>query len=87
VKRGIVFIFATVFLDMLGLGIIAPVLPKLLLTLTGDNGARAVAIFGLFRTIFALMQFVCSPLLGFLSDRFGRRAVIVPSNLGLGLES
>jgi hypothetical protein len=50
VKRGIVFIFATVFLDMLGLGIIAPVLPKLLLTLTGDNGARAVAIFGLFRT-------------------------------------
>jgi MFS transporter, DHA1 family, tetracycline resistance protein len=37
--------------------------------------------------VFALMQFVCSPLLGFLSDRFGRRAVIVPSNLGLGLES
>ena len=64
-KRGIVFIFATVFLDMLGLGIIAPVLPKLLLTLTGDNGARAVAIFGLFGTIFALMQFVYSPLLGF----------------------
>jgi DHA1 family tetracycline resistance protein-like MFS transporter len=86
VNRGIVFIFATVFLDMLGLGIIAPILPKLVLTLTGGDGARAAAIFGIFGTVFALMQFVCSPLLGVLSDRFGRRPVIVLSNLGLGLD-
>jgi len=86
VNRGIVFIFATVLLDMLGLGIIAPVLPKLVLTLSGDDGARAAAIFGIFGTVFALMQFVCSPLLGVLSDRFGRRPVIVLSNLGLGLD-
>ncbi len=85
-NRGIVFIFATVLLDMLGLGIIAPVLPKLVLTLSGDDGARAAAIFGIFGTVFALMQFVCSPLLGVLSDRFGRRPVIVLSNLGLGLD-
>jgi MFS family permease len=45
------------------------------------DGGRAAAIFG---TIFALMQFVCSPLLGFLPDRFGRRAVIILSNLGHG---
>jgi DHA1 family tetracycline resistance protein-like MFS transporter len=86
VNRGIVFIFATVFLDMLGLGIIAPVLPKLVLTFTGGDGARAAAIFGIFGTVFALMQFVCSPLLGVLSDRFGRRPVIVLSNFGLGLD-
>ena len=83
-SRGIVFIFATIFLDTLGLGIIALVLPKLLLELTGDNGARAAAILG---TVFATMQFVCSSWLGVLSDRFGRRPMIVLSNLGLGLES
>jgi MFS transporter, DHA1 family, tetracycline resistance protein len=86
VNRGIAFVFATVFLDMLGLGIIAPVLPKLVLTFTGGDGARAAAIFGIFGTVFALMQFVCSPLLGVLSDRFGRRPVIMLSNLGLGLD-
>jgi DHA1 family tetracycline resistance protein-like MFS transporter len=86
VNRGIIFIFATVFLDMLGLGIIAPVLPRLVLTFTGGDGARAAAIFGIFGTVFALMQFVCSPLLGVLSDRFGRRPVIVLSNFGLGLD-
>lgn len=85
-NRGIVFIFATVFLDMLGLGIIAPVLPKLVLSFTAGDGARAAAIFGIFGTVFALMQFVCSPVLGVLSDRFGRRPVIVLSNFGLGLD-
>jgi DHA1 family tetracycline resistance protein-like MFS transporter len=86
VNRGVVFVFATVVLDMLGLGIIAPVLPKLVLTFTRGDGARAAEIFGIFGTVFALMQFVGSPLLGLLSDRFGRRPVIVLSNLGLGLD-
>lgn len=85
-SRGIVFLFATVFLDMLGLGIIAPVLPKLVLTFTHNDEAQAAAVFGIFATVFALMQFVCSPLLGVISDRFGRRPVIVLSNVGLGLD-
>jgi MFS transporter, DHA1 family, tetracycline resistance protein len=86
VKRGIPFIFATVFLDTLGLGLIAPVLPQLILRLTGGDGARTAAIFGIFSSVFALMQFLCSPLLGVLSDRFGRRPIIVPSSLGLALD-
>lgn len=71
---------------MLGMGLIAPVLPRLILNLTGGDGARTASILGIFGTIFALMQFVCSPLLGVLSDRFGRRPVIVLSNLGLALD-
>jgi len=86
VNPAVAFVFATVFLDMLGFGIVAPVLPKLVLSFTGQDAARAAAIFGVFGTVFALMQFVCSPLLGVLSDRFGRRPVIVLSNFGLGLD-
>lgn len=82
----VAFVFATVFIDMLGFGIVAPVLPRLVLGFTGDDAARAAIIFGIFGTVFALMQFVCSPLLGVVSDRYGRRPVIVLSNLGLGLD-
>ncbi|MDB5027238.1 MAG: Tetracycline-efflux transporter, partial [Candidatus Eremiobacteraeota bacterium] len=85
-SRAVAFVFATVFLDMLAFGIVAPVLPKLVLSFTGEDTARAAAIFGVFGTAFALMQFVCSPLFGVVSDRYGRRPVIVLSNLGLGLD-
>ena len=80
------FIFITVALDMLALGIIVPVLPKLVLAFEGGDSARAAEMYGLFATVFALMQFLCSPVLGALSDRFGRRPVILLSNLGLGLD-
>jgi DHA1 family tetracycline resistance protein-like MFS transporter len=86
VKRGILFVFATVMVDMLGVGLIAPVLPQLLLRLTGNNAARTASVFGVFGATFALMQFLCSPLLGMLSDRFGRKPVLVLSNLGLSLD-
>jgi DHA1 family tetracycline resistance protein-like MFS transporter len=80
------FIFITVLLDMLALGVIVPVLPKLVLAFEGGNTANAAAIFGLFGTVWAGMQFLCAPLLGGISDRFGRRRVILLSTLGLGLD-
>src|ERR1700730_15627152 len=81
-----VFIFITVLLDMLALGMIIPVLPKLVADFLGGDTARAAQIFGLFGTAWALMQFVFSPVQGALSDRFGRRPLILMSNFGLGLD-
>jgi len=85
-KAAVIFIFITVTLDMLALGLIAPVLPKLVLNFLGGNAPNAAKMFGIFGTVFALMQFLFSPMLGVLSDRFGRRPVILLSNLGLGLD-
>ncbi|HXL07499.1 MAG TPA: TCR/Tet family MFS transporter, partial [Gemmatimonadales bacterium] len=80
------FIFGTVLLDMLALGIIAPVFPKLVIELEGGNEASAAGMVGLFGTVWAAMQFVFAPVLGALSDRVGRRPVILLSCLGLGLD-
>lgn len=85
-RAALVFIFITVVLDVLALGMIIPVLPTLVMQFLGGNTPRAAEIYGLFGTIWALMQFVFSPLLGALSDRFGRRPVILVSNFGLGLD-
>src|SRR5436309_265953 len=80
------FIFGTVLLDMLALGIIAPVLPKLVIQLEGGNEATAASLFGVFGTVWAAMQFLFAPVLGALSDRVGRRPVILLSCFGLGLD-
>ncbi len=82
----VVFIFITVVLDMLALGLIVPVLPKLVVEFMAGDTASAARIYGLFGTAWALMQLVFSPLLGALSDRFGRRPVILISLFGLGLD-
>jgi DHA1 family tetracycline resistance protein-like MFS transporter len=80
------FIFATILLDMLSLGVVIPVLPKLVTDFMGGDTESAARVFGVFGTAWALMQFLFSPLQGALSDRFGRRAVILISNLGIGLD-
>src|SRR5580704_6453428 len=80
------FIFITVVLDMLALGMIVPVLPQLVEEFMHGNTAQAAEYVGLFATVWAAMQFVFSPVLGALSDRFGRRPVILLSNFGLGLD-
>jgi DHA1 family tetracycline resistance protein-like MFS transporter len=85
-RAALVFIFVTVTLDVLALGIIIPVLPKLVASFLGNETARAARVYGLFGTTWALMQFFFSPVLGALSDRFGRRRVILISNFGLGLD-
>ena len=65
---------------------IIPVLPRLILNFLGDKMTTAADWNGWFALVFALMQFVFSPVLGVLSDRFGRRPIILMSNLGLGLD-
>lgn len=85
-QAAFVFIFATVLLDMLSLGIVVPVLPKLVVDFMGGDTHGAAEIYGLFGTAWALMQFLFSPMLGVISDRFGRRSVILISNIGVGLD-
>jgi DHA1 family tetracycline resistance protein-like MFS transporter len=85
-KAAFIFIFITVLLDMISFGVIIPVFPQLILHLQGGDMAGAAAVFGIFGTAFAVMQFIFSPVQGALADRFGRRPVILLSNLGLGLD-
>jgi len=82
----IAFIFVTVVLDVLALGIIIPVLPELIESFLGGDTARAAEMFGLFGTVWALMQFLFSPVIGALSDQYGRRRVILISCFGLGVD-
>lgn len=85
-RAALAFIFITIALDMMALGMIIPVLPALIEDFMGGDTAGAAKVYGVFGTVWALMQFFAMPVLGALSDRFGRRPVILLSNLGLGLD-
>ncbi len=85
-RNAALFIFFTVALDMLALGMIAPVLPRLVESLMHGTPSEAARLLGVFGTIFAGMQFVFSPVVGSLSDRWGRRPLVLLSNFGLGFD-
>ena len=85
-RAALAFIFITIVLDMLAVGMIVPVLPKLVESFLGGNTAKAARMYGVFGTVWALMQFVFAPVLGTMSDRFGRRPIVLLSNFGLGLD-
>jgi MFS transporter, DHA1 family, tetracycline resistance protein len=85
-RASVTFILVTVALDVLALGLVIPVLPMLVRDFLGGDTARAATIFGLMSVTWALMQFVFAPILGALSDTYGRRPVLLFSNFGLGLD-
>ena len=85
-KAALAFIFIVVLIDVLAFGVIIPVLPHLVQEFVGGSTEIASYWIGVFGVVFALIQFVSSPIQGALSDRYGRRPVILLSCLGLGLD-
>lgn len=85
-RAAFAFIFVTVALDMVALGIIIPVLPRLIVRFEHGDMAMAATQTGVFAFVWAAMQFVFAPVMGALSDRFGRRPVVLLSNFGLGCD-
>ena len=85
-RPALIFIFITLFLDVLGLSLIIPILPRLIDELTDGGIDNASYMFGALAGIYSLMQFVCAPVIGSLSDRFGRKPVILVSLFGSGID-
>jgi DHA1 family tetracycline resistance protein-like MFS transporter len=85
-KPALGFIFVTLVLIMLGVGIIIPVLPALVTQFNGGNVAEGSGSYGWLMGIFGAMQFLASPILGSLSDRFGRRKVILVALAGTAID-
>ena len=85
-KAGLPFILVTLFLDILGIGLIIPIMPKLLGSFLHGNDEVTARYYGVFAACYAMMQLVFSPILGSLSDRFGRRKVLLLSTFGQGID-
>ncbi len=85
-RPAVAFILITLFLDVFGVGLIIPILPRLIEELSGGNVSSASHTFGFLAALYSLMQFAFAPLLGSLSDRFGRRPIILASLAGSALD-
>ena len=85
-RYALAFIFITMLVDTIGLGIIIPVTPKIIAQLTGEGLSGAARWGGWLMFVFAAMQFLCAPIFGNLSDRFGRRPVLILSLVALGID-
>ena len=85
-RHALAFIAVTLLLDTIGFGLIVPVMPRLLETLTGKPASVAVLDAGWLTFVYASMQFLCAPILGGLSDRFGRRPVLLAAVGALGID-
>lgn len=85
-KNAVAFVFITVLLDVMSFGLIIPVLPTLLQTLTGEGVSRVAVYAGWLAFAYAGMQFLFAPVLGNLSDRFGRRPVLLFAIGALGVD-
>ncbi|MEM8940056.1 MAG: TCR/Tet family MFS transporter [Bacteroidota bacterium] len=85
-KAALGFIFVTVLIDLVGIGLIIPIVPELIIELTHKSVSEAAFIGGLLTATYAIMQFIFAPILGGLSDKLGRRPVLLIALLGLGLD-
>lgn len=85
-NRAVLFVALVVFIDMMGVSIIIPVMPRLITSLTGLSLSEAAGIGGYLFATYAVMQFVFAPILGALSDRFGRRPVLLLALAGLAAD-
>ncbi len=85
-NRALAFIFVTVLIDAIGFGVIVPVMPELITGLSGRSVSGAAEISGLIMLLYAVTQFIFGPVIGGLSDRFGRRPVLLASLGAYGLD-
>lgn len=85
-KAAMSFIFITLLLDITGLGLIIPVFPRLIGQLTGGDISHVSQWGGWLTFAYAIMQFICAPIMGNLSDKYGRRPVLLLSLLGFGID-
>ncbi len=85
-KPAVLFIFVTLALAIMGFGLLIPVLPKLIVEFRGGDTTSGAHTYGVIFVIYALMQFIGSPFLGSLSDRFGRRRIILIATAGSAID-